>query len=59
MAELRDEWNEIIPEFDKEQCVLMGLDETAHRLRWNSQSAGTLAGQTVRLRLYFRNTHIY
>ncbi|MHC4444456.1 MAG: hypothetical protein ACYTF1_10635 [Planctomycetota bacterium] len=59
MAELRDKRNQVIPGFGKEQCVLMRLDETAHPLRWNGQSAGALAGQTVRLRLYFRNARIY
>jgi len=58
-AELRDKRNQVIPGFGKEQCVMMGLDEIAHPLRWEGRSAGALAGQTVRLRFYFRNAHIY
>ena len=59
MAELRDEQDQVIPGFGKENCVLMGLDQPAHPLRWNRQSPRKLAGQTARLRLYFRNTRIY
>lgn len=59
MAELLDEHGNVIPGFEKEKCVLMHMNEKHRPLRWDGQSARTLKGQTVRIRLYFRNARIY
>jgi hypothetical protein len=59
MAELRDESGRTIAGFEKEKCVLMGVNQSRHPLRWKDRSARELAGQTARLRLYLRNARIY
>jgi hypothetical protein len=59
MVELRDEAGKVIAGFEKDKCVLMGIDETALPLRWSGRSAGELAGRTARVRVFFRDARIY
>ncbi|UCD29833.1 MAG: hypothetical protein JSV03_04950 [Planctomycetota bacterium] len=59
MVEVQDENSTVIPGYEKEHCVHMGVDDTDLRLRWGDKSIGDLAGQKVRVRIYFRDARIY
>ncbi|MBN1346721.1 MAG: hypothetical protein JXQ73_28785 [Phycisphaerae bacterium] len=59
MVELQDEAGKVIPGFEREKCVLMGIDGTALPLQWGDRSAGELAGRVVRARVCFRDARIY
>jgi hypothetical protein len=59
MVEVRDEKGTVLPGYEKERCVLMGVDDTQLPLRWDGKSIRVLAGRKVRLRMYFRGARIY
>ena len=59
MVELQDQEGKVIPGFEKEHCVHMGVDDTALHLRWKDESTDSLAGKVVRIRFYIRDARIY
>ena len=59
MAELVDAENRVIPGFERTKCVHYYLPANRIRLHWGDEDGFRLFGQTVRLRLYFRDARIY
>jgi len=59
MAELLDEQGQVIAGYNKEKCIGHEIDDLHWPLRWEGQDATELAGQTMQLRLYFRDARIY
>ncbi len=59
IAELQDESGQVIPGYEREKMVLQNVDSLALPLHWEGKDGTELAGQTVRLRFYFRDATIY
>jgi len=59
MAELRDEQNAAIPGYERAKCLFENVDGHALPLRWGEKDGGELAGRTVRLRFYLRDSKVY
>lgn len=59
MAELRDANNRVISGYERQRCLFENTDSAALPLRWDDRSGSELAGQTVRVRLFFRDARIY
>ncbi len=59
MAELRDEHGEVVPGFERSQCLIANQDGHAIPLRWAGASASALAGRKVRIRFFLRDAKIY
>ena len=58
MAEILGEDGQVIEGFNKENCLLRGVDGSV-RLHWRWNDGTSLAGQRIRLRLYLRDARIY
>ena len=60
MAELIDERDQAIPEYEKEECLLQGpIDSLNIELKWNGRNGTDLSGTRVRVRFYMRASNIY
>jgi hypothetical protein len=59
MAELRGQDNQVLPGYTRDRCVFENVDGQALPLRWGEDDARSLAGQTVKLRLYLRDAKVY
>lgn len=59
MVEIRSTDGHVVKGFEKEKCVLKGVDSRDLRLTWNGESDVRLGGREVRLRVYLRNAAIY
>ncbi len=59
MAELLREDGSVAEGFEKERCVLRQMAGDTAPLLWGHADGSALAGQTLRLRLYFRDARIY
>jgi len=59
MAELLDEEGQVIEGYDKGKCIGYEINDLRWPLRWEGQDATELVGQTVQVRLYFRDARIY
>jgi hypothetical protein len=69
MVEVLNAQGEVIPGFEKDNCVIwdrsdgqdrdIQVDQTDLRLLWNGVSARKLSGQSIRLRFYFAGSTIY
>jgi len=59
MAELTAADGAVVAGFERDRCVRHHIDGPAATLRWGDQDGSKLAGQTVRLRLCFRDARIY
>jgi len=58
-VELRNESNQVIPGYERDQCLLLGIDDTRIPLRWGDKAGKELAGQKVSLRFHLRSARIY
>ena len=58
MVEILNESGNVIEGFNKENCILRGIDGSV-RLHWNWNDGTSLAGQKVRLQFYLRDARIY
>lgn len=59
MAELLREDGSVAEGFEKERCVLPHVAGNTTQLLWGHADGSAFAGQTIRLRLHFRDARIY
>ena len=58
-VELRDEKNRAVPGYERDKCVLRGIDDTRIALRWGDKTGQELVGKQVSLRFYLRSARLY
>ncbi len=58
-VELRDEQNRVVPGYERDKCLLQGVDDTRISLRWGDRTGQELDGRKVALRFYLRSARIY
>jgi hypothetical protein len=59
MAELRDEQNNTIADYERSRCLVANQDGIAIPLRWDGKTGGELKGKPVSVRFYLREAKIY
>ena len=58
-VEVLDEGGEVIEGFGRSACVPVCGDAVRHRVKWEQEGLGRLAGTTVKLRFYISCAHLY
>jgi hypothetical protein len=59
MVEVLGEQGKVIAGYEREKCILRGVDGIDLPLRWADRDTRALAGRKVRLRFYMRAARIY
>lgn len=59
MVAVLDGQGRVIPGFEAEKCVIQKEDRSDILLTWGEATARHLAGNTIRLRFFFRSANIY
>lgn len=59
MAELHYENGQVVPGYEREKAAFVDVDTVRLPLQWNGKDGSELAGQKVRLRIFFRDATIY
>jgi len=59
MVELLDAAGKTVPGYEREKCLLRGVDDTRIPLLWENRDGTELAGRELSLRFYFRAARLY
>ena len=58
-VELRNERDNVIPGYERDKCLLQGIDDSRIPLRWGDKMGEELTGKKVSLRFHLRSARIY
>lgn len=59
MVEILDRTGNVLPDYARERCLLIDVNELDHPLLWNDLNTTALAGQEVTLRIHARDARVY